>query len=57
MRNYQYAEWVGKTNDERDPKEAPKEKDTHGADAIRYLCMCNPRWESSKSTGSEEPFY
>lgn len=42
MRNYQYSEWVGQTREERDPKEAPKEKDTHGADCIRYLCMSNP---------------
>lgn len=45
LRNYQYQEWVGKTNDERDPKEEPKQKDTHGADCVRYLCMSNPTYE------------
>jgi len=47
MMNYQYEEWVGKIAGERDPKERPKDKDTHGADVIRYLCMSNPRWTSS----------
>ena len=43
MRNYQYEEWVGKIASERDPKEKPKDKETHGADCVRYLCMSNPR--------------
>ena len=46
MRNYQYTEWVGKTAEERDPKEEPKQKDTHGADCVRYLCMSNPVYTS-----------
>ena len=45
VRNYQYEEWIGKIAGERDPKEKPKDKDTHGADVIRYLCMTNPRYE------------
>lgn len=48
IRNYQYQEWVGKTSDERDPKESPKDKDTHGADVIRYLCMTNPTYDRLK---------
>ena len=44
MRNYQYEEWIGKIAGERDPKEKPKDKNTHGADCIRYLCMSNPRF-------------
>ncbi len=44
MRNYQYSEWLGQTNQERDPKETPKDKDTHGADCVRYLCMSNPTY-------------
>lgn len=48
IRNYQYTEWVGKTQDERDPKEAPKDKDTHGADCVRYLCMSNPTYDRMK---------
>ena len=45
IRNYQYEEWIGKIAGERDPKEKPKDKDTHGADVIRYLCMTNPRYD------------
>ena len=45
IRNYQYEEWVGKIAGERDPKEKPKDKETHGADVVRYLCMTNPRYE------------
>ena len=42
IRNYQFAEWKGRTRDERDLKEDDKQKDTHGADVTRYLCMSNP---------------
>lgn len=42
IRNYQYEEWVGKIAEDRDPKEKSKDKDTHGADVVRYLCMSNP---------------
>ena len=44
IRNYQYEEWVGKIAGERDPKEKPKDRDTHGADVTRYLCMSNPHY-------------
>ena len=44
IRNYQYEEWIGKIAGERDPKEKPKDKETHGADCVRYLCMSNPRF-------------
>ena len=39
MRNYQYDEWKGI---DRDPKEDVKQKDTHGADVVRYLCISAP---------------
>ena len=42
IRNYQYAEWKGNMKYERDPKEDDKQKDTHGSDCTRYLCMSNP---------------
>ena len=42
IQNHQYEEWIGKIAGERDPKEKPKDKDTHGADCVRYLCMSNP---------------
>ena len=41
MKNLQYDEWK---TDEKDPKEQVKQKDTHGAHAIRYLCMDNPKF-------------
>lgn len=45
IRNHQYEEWAGKTAGEKDPKEKPKDKETHGADVVRYLCMSNPSYE------------
>jgi hypothetical protein len=53
MRNYQYEEWIGKIAAERDPKEKPKDKDTHGADVIRYLCMSNPTFTRLTSRARE----
>ena len=57
--NYQYEEWVGKIAGERDPKERAKDKETHGADCVRYLCMSNPHWASSyaKSEDLQEAPY
>lgn len=40
MRNYQYDEW--QMGDDREPKEKEKQKDTHGADCVRYLCKSTP---------------
>ena len=59
VRNYQYEEWVGKIAGERDPKEKPKDKDTHGADTVRYLCMSEPVHDtiSSKTYELEEAPY
>jgi len=42
LQNYQYDEWsIGL---DRDVKEDVKQKDTHGADCIRYLCMDEPTY-------------
>lgn len=61
IRNHQYEEWIGKVADERDPKEKPKDKETHGADVVRYLCMSNPSYDrltqGSKSYELEESPY
>ena len=61
MRNYQYEEWQGATKDRRDRKETPRDKDDHGADCIRYLCMDNSRYESisraSLNTGLSQAMY
>ena len=60
MRNYQYQEWQGKTKDDRDPKEMNKDKDTHGADCVRYLCIGKPtygRLTESKEYELEEAVY
>lgn len=43
VRNLQYEEWTGKTASERDPKEREKDKENHGADCIRYLCISKPK--------------
>ena len=53
IRNYQYEEWIGKIAGERDPKEKPKDKETHGADCVRYLCMSNPRHSSMQEATYE----
>jgi len=45
MRNLQYQEWAGKTKDDRNAKEVEKEKDNHGADTVRYLCIGRPKYE------------
>ena len=53
IRNHQYEEWLGKTNDEKDPKEKTKDKDTHGADCVRYLCMSNPQHSRMRNDAYE----
>ena len=55
MENHQYEEWVGKIAGERDPKEKPKDKETHGADCMRYICMSNPAFESLRDQVEYEP--
>ena len=45
IRNHQYEDWEGRTDEEKDPKEKSRDKDTHGADDVRYLCMSNPTFE------------
>lgn len=45
IRNYQFDEWRGVTKEERDVKEVDKQKDTDGADVIRYLCLSNPTFD------------
>ena len=59
IRNLQYEEWKGTTREERDPKEVEKEKDNHGADTVRYLCIERPRFEGirqSDETLAESPY-
>lgn len=46
MRNLQYDEWMGSTADIRNPKEVQRQKDDHGADCVRYLCISKPRFKS-----------
>lgn len=45
MRNLQYEEWMGKTAGEKDAKEVEKDKENHGADCVRYLCISRPRFK------------
>ena len=44
IRNLQYDEWLGLTKNKRDPKEEERDKDTDGADCIRYLSVSKPRF-------------
>lgn len=46
VRNLQFEEWQGKTKGERSSKEAEKDRDTDGADCVRYLCIGRPRYEN-----------
>jgi len=46
IRNLQYQEWTGKTKEDKNPKEVEKEKDNHGADTVRYLCIMRPKYAS-----------
>jgi len=46
LRNLQYEEWQGKTKGERSAKEAEKDRDTDGADCIRYLCISRPTFSN-----------
>lgn len=48
VRNHQYPEWKGPTQEEKDPKEGQKEKESHGADCIRYLCVSRPNFRTDR---------
>lgn len=54
MRNYQYDEWSGITKNKRDPKEETREKDSDGADTVRYLLVGKPRFRSLQEEVYEE---
>lgn len=47
MRNLQYEDWTGKNANDKDPKEREKDKENHGADCIRYLCISKPKSRSA----------
>lgn len=46
MQNYQYDEFKDKA---RDSKEKPRQKDTHGADVVRYLVMDNNTYHGART--------
>ena len=48
MRNLQYEDWQGKTKEDKNPKEVEKEKDNHGADTVRYLCIDRPKFTTRR---------
>lgn len=54
MRNYQYDEWVGQTRNKRDPKEETQDKDSDGADTVRYLLVTKPRFRILQEVESFE---
>ena len=39
VRDHQYDEWKGAGKDDKDLKEVEKQKDTHGADCLRYAAI------------------
>jgi hypothetical protein len=47
IQNLQYDEWRGASSDLKDPKEETREKDSHGADVVRYLCIGEPKFYSA----------
>ena len=53
VRNHQYDEWRGATKDEKDPKEVEKQKETHGADCVRYLCIGRPTYDHLMHKGRD----
>ena len=56
LRNYQFDEWRGPAKDLKDPKEVDRQKDTDGADCVRYLCMSNPTFDQvMRQLQTQEP--
>ncbi len=53
IRNYQFDEWRGVTKEDRDVKETEKQKETDGADCVRYLCLSNPTFDRMSRRPSE----
>ena len=54
LRNLQYDDWVGKGRSEKDPKEDERQKETHGADCVRYLCISKPHHTSIQQEMDEQ---
>ena len=54
MRNLQYDEWANATRNKREPKEETQEKDSHGADTVRYLLVSKPRFRVLQERESYE---
>ena len=54
MRNLQYDEWTAATRMKRNPKEETQEKDSHGADTVRYLLVGKPRFRVLQDVESYE---
>lgn len=48
MKNLQYEEWAPSSVDKKDPREDQRQKETHGADTIRYLTISKPRYRVLK---------
>lgn len=54
MRNYQYDEWTGQTRNKRDVKEETQDKDSDGADTMRYLLVTKPKFRVLQESHSDE---
>ena len=54
MRNLQFDEWSQSTRNKKEPKEVEQEKDSHGADCVRYLIVTKPRFRVLQDVESHE---
>ena len=54
MRNLQYDEWASATANKKEPKEQTQEKDSHGADTVRYLLVDRPRFRVLQEESSDD---
>lgn len=57
VRNLQYDEWAAATRLKREPKEETQEKDSHGADTVRYLLVGKPRFRVFQDSEMAEAAY
>lgn len=54
IRNLQYDEWAPATRNKKNLKEETQEKDSHGADCVRYLLVNKPRFRALQDQDTPE---
>ena len=45
MMRYSWQEWAGRTRDERNPRDEPRDKDDHFIEAMHRIILDNPQYE------------